>query len=113
MAKGIAAWLAVSFALIFAGIAFIIATSNLIGLAPLVAGVLSLAGGPFGLIIREGRRNQRDKQAVLAELPESRALDPLRGRPIMGGSPELFREIALRERLQQTGIAVSVTPVPG
>jgi hypothetical protein len=104
MAKGIAAWLVVSSALVLGGIASIIATTNLIGLAMLVAGALSLVGGPFALVIREGRRHQRTKQDALAQFPESRALDPLRGRRIMGGSPELFREIALRERLEQAGV---------
>jgi hypothetical protein len=116
MAKGIAAWLTVSFALLLGGIAFIIATTNLIGLAMLVAGALSLVGWPFALVIREGRRNQRAKEDTLAQFPESRALDPLRGRRIMGGSPEFFREIALRERLEQTGVSgrariISVTDV--
>jgi hypothetical protein len=104
VAKGIAAWLAASFALLLGGIAFIIATANLAGLAMLVAGGLSLVGGPFALVIREGRRSQRAKQDALARFPESRALDPLRGRRVMGGSPELFGEIALRERLEQTGV---------
>lgn len=104
MAKGVAAWLAVSFALLLGGIAFIVATANLIGLAMLVVGALSLVGGPFALVIREGRRSQRVKQDALARFPESRALDPLRGRRVMGGSPELFGEIALRERLERTGM---------
>jgi hypothetical protein len=65
---------------------------------------VSLVGGPFALVVREGRRSQRAKQDALAQFPDSRALDPLRGRRIMGGSPELFREIALRERLEQTGV---------
>jgi hypothetical protein len=90
--------------LILGGIAFIIATTNLIGLAMLLAGAVSLVGGPFALVVREGRRSQRAKQDALAQFPGSRALDPLRGRPVMGGSPELFREIALRERLEQTGV---------
>ena len=104
MAKGIAAWLAASFGLLLGGIAVIIATANLIGLAMLVVGALSLVGGPFALVVREGRRSQRAKQDALAQLPESRSLDPLRGRRVMGGSPELFREIALRERLEQAGV---------
>jgi hypothetical protein len=102
--KGIAAWLAASFALILGGIAFIIVTRNPVGVVMLVAGALSLTAGPFALVIREGRRNQRAKQDALAQFPESRALDPLRGRRFMGGSPELFREIALRERLEQVGV---------
>jgi Flp pilus assembly protein TadB len=114
--KGTAAWLAASFALILGGIAFVIAPTNLIGLAMLLAGAVSLVGGPFALVVREGRRSQRAKQDALAQFPDSRALDPLRGRRIMGGSPELFREIALRERLEQTGVPgsariLSVTPV--
>jgi hypothetical protein len=104
MAKGMAAWLAVSSALILAGIAFLIATANPIGLALLLPGTLSLVGGPFALVIREGRRNQRANRDALARFPESRALDPLRGRRVMGGSPELYRDIALRERLEQTGV---------
>ena len=104
MAKGIAAWLAVSFALLLGGIAFIIVTANLIGLAMLVVGALSLVGAPFALVIREGRRGQRAKQDALAQFPESRALDQFRGRRVMGGSPELFGEIALRERLERAGI---------
>jgi len=104
VAKGIAAWLAASLALMLGGIAVLIVTTNLIGLAMLLAGALSLVGGPFALVIREGRRNQRSRQEALAEFPESRALDPLRGRRMMGGSPELIREIALRERLEQTGV---------
>jgi hypothetical protein len=104
VAKKIAAWLAVSFALILGGIAFVITTTDLAGVAMLAAGALSLLGGPFALVIREGRRDQRAKQEALAQLPESRALDPLRGRRIMGGSPELFREVALRERLEQAGV---------
>lgn len=100
----IAAWLAASFALMLGGIALLIATTNLIGLAMLLAGALSLVGGPFALVIREGRRNQRAKQDALAQFPGSRALDQLRGRRFMSGSPELFREIALRERLEQTGV---------
>ena len=104
VAKGIAAWLAASFALILGGIAFIIATTNLIGLVMLVAGALSLVGGPFALVVREGRRSQRAKQDALGRLQESRALDPLRGRRVVGGSPEFFREVALRERLEQGGV---------
>jgi hypothetical protein len=104
VAKGIAAWLAVSFALILGGIAFVIATTSLAGVAMLVAGALSLVGGPFALVIREGRRDQRARRDALAQLPESRALDRLRGRRIMGGSPELFREVALREWLEQAGV---------
>jgi hypothetical protein len=104
LAKGIAAWLTASLTLLLGGIAFIIATTNLIGLAMLVAGGLCLVSGPFALVIREGKRNQRAKQDALAQFPESRALDPLRGRRIMGGSPEFFREIALRERLERTGV---------
>lgn len=116
MAKGIAAWLVASIALLLGGIAFLIATANLIGLAMLVVGALSLVGGPFALVIHEGRRSQRAKQDALAQFPESRSLDPLRGRRVMGGSPELFREIALRERLEQTGVpgtarVLSVTDV--
>jgi hypothetical protein len=103
VAKGIT-WLAASFVLILGGIALLVATANPIGVAMLVAGALSLVSGPFVLIIREGRRHQRAKQDALAEFPESRALDPLRGRRMMGGSPEQIREIALRERLEQTGI---------
>jgi hypothetical protein len=49
--------------------------------------VVSLA-----LVIREGRGNQRATQDALSQLPESRALDPLRGRHVMGGSPELIGE---------------------
>ena len=104
VAKGIVAWLAVSFALILGGIAFVIATTSLAGVAMLVAGALSLVGGPFALVIREGRRDQRARRDALAQLPESRALDRLRGRRIMGGSPELFREVALREWLEQAGV---------
>jgi hypothetical protein len=104
VAKGIAAWLAASFVLILGGIAFIIATANLIGLVLPVAGAVSLVGGPFALVIREGRRNQRARRDALAQFPESRVLDPLRGRRVMGGSPELFREVALRERLEQAGV---------
>jgi hypothetical protein len=104
VAKGITAWLATSVALMLGGIAFIIATANLIGLALLLPGVLSLAGGPFAWAIREGRRDQRAKQDVLAQFPESRGLDPLRGQRIMGGSPEFLRQIALRERLEQAGV---------
>jgi hypothetical protein len=102
--KGIVAWLAGSFALLLGGIAVLITTMNLIGLAMCLAATLSLVGGPFAMVYREGRRYQRAKQDALAEFPESRALDPLRGRRFMGGSPELIREIALRERLEQTGI---------
>jgi hypothetical protein len=104
VAKGIAAWLTASFGLLLGGIAVVIATANLIGLAMLVVGALSLVGGPFALVVREGRRSQRAKQEALAQLPESRSLDPLRGRRVMGGSPELFREVALRERLEQAGV---------
>ena len=104
VAKGIMAWLAVSFALTLGGIAFVIATTSLAGVAMLVAGALSLVGGPFALVIREGRRDQRARRDALAQLPESRALDRLRGRRIMGGSPELFQEVALREWLEQAGV---------
>ncbi|HTU76545.1 MAG TPA: hypothetical protein VMG38_23750 [Trebonia sp.] len=104
MAKAAAAWLAVSLALVLGGIAFTIATASLAGVAMLAVGTLSLVGGPFALIIREGRRHQRAKQDALAQLPQSRALDPLRGKRVMGGSPEAFREIALRERLEQAGV---------
>jgi hypothetical protein len=104
VAKGIAAWLAVSFALALGGIAFIIAATNLIGLVMLLAGALSLVGGPFALAVRQGRRNQQAKQDALGRFPEPRALDPLRGRRIMGGPPGFFREVALRERLEQGGV---------
>ena len=104
MVKGILAWLVGSFALLLGGIAVLITTTNLIGLAMLLVGTLSLVGGPFAWVIREGKRYQRAKQDALAEFPESKALDPLRGRRFMGGSPELIREIGLRERLEQTGV---------
>jgi hypothetical protein len=67
-------------------------------------GIAAWLAASFALVIREGRRSQRAKQDALARFPESRALDPLRGRRVMGGSPELFGEIALRERLEQTGV---------
>jgi hypothetical protein len=103
VAKGIT-WLAASLALILGGIAVLVATANLIGAAMLVIGALSLVSGPFVLVIREGRRNQRARQDALAQFPESKALGPLRGRRVMGASPELIREIALRERLEQAGV---------
>jgi hypothetical protein len=104
MAKWIAAWVAVSFALFIAGIPLIIVTENFAYFFMILAGILSLVSVPIFLVIREGKRHQRAKQDALAQHPESRALDPLRGRRFMGGSPELFREVALRERLEQSGV---------
>jgi hypothetical protein len=104
VAKVIVTWSAVSFALLLGGIAFVIVTTNVIGVAPIIIGALSLVGGPWVWVVREGRRNQRATQDAVAQFPESRALDPLRGRRVMGGSPELVREIGLRERLEQTGV---------
>ena len=81
------------------------APNNLIWLdvAMLTVGVLAVVVTPFAWIVREGMAAQRAKTATLERLEQTRALDPLRGRTIVGGSPELFEEVALRERLEQTG----------